>query len=86
MHLQSKWEEKAARGEPVLVYEHISKLTLDIILRCAFSYKSQCQMDGLVHMITLSTVIYVINCILRVTNEYMQAVAEACKLISKRNL
>ena len=30
-------------GKCVAVYDSISKLTLDIILRCAFSYTSGCQ-------------------------------------------
>lgn len=38
-----KLSHHASTNEPVLVYSTISQLTLDILLRCAFSFKSQCQ-------------------------------------------
>ena len=44
--LVSKWSRAASQGEPVLVYKSIKQLTLDIILRCSFSYNSHCQEDG----------------------------------------
>ena len=40
---QSKWEAIAKEGQDVQVYSAISELSLDIILRCAFSYQSGCQ-------------------------------------------
>ena len=46
---QSKWEKKAARGEPVPLYQDISQLTLDVVMRCAFSYYSNCQAEEWVH-------------------------------------
>ena len=44
--LISKWSIAASQGEPVLVYKSIQQLTLDIILRCSFSYNSHCQESG----------------------------------------
>lgn len=41
--LLSKWEAIAKEGQDVQVYSAISELSLDIILRCAFSYQSGCQ-------------------------------------------
>lgn len=38
-----KWEASAHRNEPVKLFDTISLLSLDIILQCAFSYKSDCQ-------------------------------------------
>lgn len=43
---QDKWEKYADTGESVDISEDMSLLTLDTILRCAFSYKSNCQVDG----------------------------------------
>ena len=41
--LINKWMGHVTSGEPVLVYKTISQLTLDILLRCSFSYNSHCQ-------------------------------------------
>ena len=41
--LLNKWSSAAARKEPVKLFDTISLLSLDIILQCAFSYKSDCQ-------------------------------------------
>ena len=41
--LINKWMGHVTNGEPVLVYKTISQLTLDILLRCSFSYNSHCQ-------------------------------------------
>ena len=41
--LLNKWSTAAARKEPVKLFDTISLLSLDIILQCAFSYKSDCQ-------------------------------------------
>ena len=38
-----QWQKLAKKMEPVKVFGSISYLTLDIILQCAFSYKSDCQ-------------------------------------------
>lgn len=37
------WSAAARSGHTVRVFEHVSLLSLDIILQCAFSYKSECQ-------------------------------------------
>ena len=44
--LFQKWDVNARLGEPVLVFDTISALSLDIILQCSFSYKSDCQCLG----------------------------------------
>ena len=44
--LVENWTQKARSGQPVLVFPTMSLLSLDIILRCAFSYDSQCQNVG----------------------------------------
>ena len=41
--LLSKWSAAADRKEPVKLFDTVSLLSLDIILQCAFSYKSDCQ-------------------------------------------
>ena len=50
--LQSKWQERAARGEPVEVYKAIDLLSLDVVLRCAFSYDSNCQQERFVNHVS----------------------------------
>ena len=44
-----KWSIAAQREEPVKVFDSVSLLSLDIILQCAFSYKSDCQGTKLRH-------------------------------------
>ena len=44
--LFQKWDASAKRGEPVMTFNSISMLSLDIILQCAFSFKSNCQKEG----------------------------------------
>ena len=44
--LQDKLSKIAAKGEYFEVFSQISLLTLDIILRCAFSYENDCQTRG----------------------------------------
>ncbi len=44
--LSSKWQKHAKNGEPVRVFQDISSMSLDTILQCAFSFKSNCQLDG----------------------------------------
>ena len=41
--LLDEWQRSAGKNEPVKVFDSISYLTLDILLQCAFSYKSDCQ-------------------------------------------
>ena len=41
--LMKKWLYQATLNEPVLVCSTISELTLDILLQCSFSCKSECQ-------------------------------------------
>ncbi|XP_038616098.1 cytochrome P450 4B1-like isoform X2 [Tachyglossus aculeatus] len=40
-----KWEKLAAQGETVELFQHISLMALDTILKCAFSHHSNCQLD-----------------------------------------
>ena len=44
-----KWTLAAKRNEPVEVFDTVSLLSLDIILQCAFSFKSNCQHVGTKH-------------------------------------
>ena len=46
-------ESTSKDGRSIELFENVSHLTLDIILRCAFSYESQCQQMGFVMVITL---------------------------------
>ena len=41
--LLDKWSASAKQNEPVKLFETLSLMSLDIILQCAFSYKSDCQ-------------------------------------------
>lgn len=43
---QDKWEKHADTDKAIDISEDMSLLTLDTILQCAFSYKSNCQTDG----------------------------------------
>ena len=47
--LLDKWSRAAKRNEPVEVFDTVSLLSLDIILQCAFSFKSNCQHVGTKH-------------------------------------
>ncbi|NXR15866.1 CP4B1 protein, partial [Semnornis frantzii] len=38
-----KWEQLVTDGNPVELFEHVSLMTLDSIMKCAFSYHSNCQ-------------------------------------------
>ena len=44
--LFQKWDAAIGRKEPVLIFETVSLMSLDIILQCAFSFKSNCQKEG----------------------------------------
>ncbi|KAG9468810.1 hypothetical protein GDO78_021905 [Eleutherodactylus coqui] len=41
-----KWERLIPDGNPVELFQHVSLMTLDTIMKCAFSYESNCQMDS----------------------------------------
>ena len=41
--LFQKWSTAATSGRPVLLFDSISLLSLDIVLQCAFSFRSDCQ-------------------------------------------
>nr|XP_020445914.1 cytochrome P450 4B1-like [Monopterus albus] len=41
-----KWERYANTNEPFELFEHVSLMTLDSILKCAFSYSSNCQTES----------------------------------------
>ncbi|CAJ0953925.1 unnamed protein product [Ranitomeya imitator] len=41
-----KWERLTAKESPVELFHHVSLMTLDTIMKCAFSYHSNCQMDS----------------------------------------
>ncbi|XP_062995297.1 cytochrome P450 4B1-like [Elgaria multicarinata webbii] len=40
-----KWEQLITQDKSVELFEHVSLMTLDSIMKCAFSYNSNCQMD-----------------------------------------
>jgi len=44
-------------AESFELFSNVSLCTLDVILRCAFSYKTDCQQKGLVHFIVLKSTI-----------------------------
>ncbi|XP_069837674.1 cytochrome P450 4A24-like [Dendropsophus ebraccatus] len=41
-----KWEKMLPEKKPVELFHDVSLMTLDTIMKCAFSYQSDCQMDG----------------------------------------
>ncbi|XP_022619945.1 cytochrome P450 4B1 [Seriola dumerili] len=41
-----KWESYATTNESFELFEHVSLMTLDSILKCAFSYSSNCQTES----------------------------------------
>ncbi|XP_075176639.1 cytochrome P450 4A4-like [Anomaloglossus baeobatrachus] len=41
-----KWERLIPKESPVELFHHVSLMTLDTIMKCAFSYNSNCQMDS----------------------------------------
>ena len=47
--LLGKWKRSVQQGTPVKLFDTISLLSLDIILQCAFSHKSNCQNERLEH-------------------------------------
>ncbi len=47
--LLDKWSASASMNEPVKVFDAVSLLSLDIVLQCAFSYRSDCQKVQMTH-------------------------------------
>lgn len=45
-HLFEKWDTSLDRNEPVIVFKTVSSMSLDILLQCAFSFKSNCQREA----------------------------------------
>ncbi|XP_056388470.1 cytochrome P450 4B1-like isoform X2 [Hyla sarda] len=41
-----KWERLVPDKNPVELFHHVSLMTLDSIMKCAFSYESNCQLDS----------------------------------------
>ncbi|KAK7814436.1 LOW QUALITY PROTEIN: hypothetical protein U0070_008804 [Myodes glareolus] len=41
-----KWEQLAAQGSSIEIFQHISLMTLDTVMKCAFSHKGSVQVDG----------------------------------------
>ncbi|XP_077133460.1 cytochrome P450 4A5-like [Ranitomeya variabilis] len=41
-----KWEQLVPNEKPVELFHHVSLMTLDSIMKCAFSYNSNCQTDS----------------------------------------
>ena len=44
-----KWSESMQRGEPVELFDTVSLLSLDVIMQCALSFKSDCQSVSIKH-------------------------------------
>ncbi|KAM8930917.1 cytochrome P450 4B1-like isoform 1-T1 [Pelodytes ibericus] len=42
----SKWEKLIPNKKPVELFHHVSLMTLDTIMKCAFSYQSDCQTNS----------------------------------------
>ena len=47
--LLEKWSESAQKGESFLIFDTLSSMSLDVIMQCAFSFKSDCQTAKLQH-------------------------------------
>ncbi|XP_053432135.1 cytochrome P450 4A11 isoform X2 [Nycticebus coucang] len=41
----NKWEELSSQDSPLEIFEHISLMTLDTIMKCAFSHQGSIQLD-----------------------------------------
>ena len=46
VYIQDKWMKMISQSNTVEICEPVNLVTLDVILRCAFSYKSNCQDSG----------------------------------------
>uniref|UniRef100_H3AZM3 Cytochrome P450, family 4, subfamily T, polypeptide 8 n=1 Tax=Latimeria chalumnae TaxID=7897 RepID=H3AZM3_LATCH len=44
--LQDKWEKLINKGQSLEIFQHVSLMTLDSIMKCAFSYHSNCQIES----------------------------------------
>ena len=47
--LLEKWTKSASENKPVLLFDSLSAMSLDVILRCAFSFEGNCQSGGEKH-------------------------------------
>ncbi|XP_064415856.1 cytochrome P450 4B1-like [Latimeria chalumnae] len=41
-----KWEKLINKGQSLEIFQHVSLMTLDSIMKCAFSYHSNCQIES----------------------------------------
>ncbi|KYO19308.1 hypothetical protein Y1Q_0003460 [Alligator mississippiensis] len=46
MGVWDKWEQLTTQDKSVEIFQHITLMTLDSIMKCAFSYQSNCQTDS----------------------------------------
>ncbi|KAG8132364.1 hypothetical protein E2320_010218 [Naja naja] len=53
-----KWEQLIMQEKSVELFEHMSLMTLDSIMKCAFGYNSNCQMYKLHHIVGYSDLLY----------------------------
>ncbi len=44
--LLEKWTQYSEEGKPVALFDSLSLMSLDVIMQCAFSFKSDCQRSG----------------------------------------
>lgn len=45
LSFQDKWEHYANTNKSFELFEHVSLMTLDSIMKCAFSHNSYCQTE-----------------------------------------
>lgn len=95
---QDKWRRLVAEGETNFeMFDHITLMTLDSLLKCAFSYNSNCQEWEQTpalpfHTLTVSwccseiLTLWSKCCLPRSTSEYMSAIVELSDLIMDRRL
>ncbi|CAO2588564.1 hypothetical protein LEMLEM_LOCUS5023 [Lemmus lemmus] len=43
--MQDKWEQLAAQDSSIMIFQHNSMMTLDTVMKCAFSHKNNVQVD-----------------------------------------
>ena len=63
-----KWHKSTEHGEAVQVFRAISSMSLNIILQCAFSFKSNCQQEKNQHLYILACSQLARHCSDRITN------------------
>lgn len=56
--LIEKWKDTASKGESVKLFDTICLASLDILLQCAFSYKSDCQISKPQYVECVQSLIY----------------------------